>query len=507
MKPTDLMEALGEVPEELVTDGLKLPAKTALQEIGAAEEIPHSVPRGSRLAHYAAAIGSLAACAALIAGTVLLLGKLRAVPAQMTAPSSADSGQNAAVTAETVTTPSEPTVRSEEPERDGTGESAVTAGTVFSDDSVIAVSGRAVTIRQSEQTSTEPVTDDPRLTTPDPAVQGGTAVTRQTQTEPTEPQTTEPESWLLPYQIRYQFCEGTPEWRDEFDGIIRQSEWRNQLSSRLIRSYDEFRATGLSTEYPPEFFLEHSLICCSAVFTETGSVPEVRTVRMEKRGTSGLYDISVAVHRKTAAASARQHWFCLLEVENSDLGHLRDRSWYYAVIHMNVEFEHQKTDAARFLESRGSGQCYAWFDSIHHPVSGAFYSELAAPQNLRFRGENDGVAVIRDGETVFVVPGMPLINAYFADLNNDGMNELCVTWGFGSGMYSQGITVYDIRNNLQYTLHERCDYDYTLDGADGRLTVKRSESYNAPGVDPDAPAEVTGTIRIENGSLIFTKLR
>lgn len=351
-------------------------------------------------------------------------------------------------------------------------------------------------------------TDETLQTTPDPFEGSRGTDTKLTETEQSGTKTTEPALSALSFTSRYQFCQWSSDWRDEFDEINQNGMWGAMGINRLIQSYDELKGIKLNTDYmdyTPEFFREHALIFCFAEFTELGSRPEVSEVTLQKRSsTSGLYDITVKVRRKAGMEAAMQRWLCFLEVRNSDLGELQNRDWYYATVNVDV-FNVQTNDDTRFL-SGSPGGYYEWFDSSHSAfLSRDLHSELIASPDLSFRAEDSTVSVLKGGKSVFSVYGRPLVNAYFTDLNGDGMNELCVTWGAGSGRYWQGVSVYDIKNDVSYRLDDN-SFDYTLKAENGKILVKRTEDDMMYKFDPDYAFYVTGSLQIRNGSLVFTQV-
>ena len=91
-------------------------------------------------------------------------------------------------------------------------------------------------------------------------------------------------------------------------------------------------------------------------------------------------------------------------------------------------------------------------------------------------GLDSGVTVYKNGTAAASFGGMPLWNAYFTDINGDGSPELCMTVSFGSGMVDEHIIVYDIRNNKDYTLWERMEYDYILFKENNELFVRKTDS-------------------------------
>jgi len=73
--------------------------------------------------------------------------------------------------------------------------------------------------------------------------------------------------------------------------------------------------------------------------------------------------------------------------------------------------------------------------------------------------------------------GMPIFNVYLADLNGDGMPEICTTASYGSGICNNAVTAYDYHNKQAYYLSDRMIYDYMLSIENGELVVKQTLSY------------------------------
>ncbi len=96
----------------------------------------------------------------------------------------------------------------------------------------------------------------------------------------------------------------------------------------------------------------------------------------------------------------------------------------------------------------------------------------------------------------YIMPGMPVWNAFFTDLTGDGVPELCATVNFGSGMVDEHIEAFDAVAWKHYALWERGEYDYALSAENDALIVHR-RPYNG------WEEETKGTLVLSNGRLIF----
>ena len=76
-----------------------------------------------------------------------------------------------------------------------------------------------------------------------------------------------------------------------------------------------------------------------------------------------------------------------------------------------------------------------------------------------------------DGTITTVLSGMPIRNAFFCDLNGDGVSELCACTTWGSGIVDDRIIVYDFINEQSYSLADRGNRDYYLSKENGTLIV------------------------------------
>ena len=91
---------------------------------------------------------------------------------------------------------------------------------------------------------------------------------------------------------------------------------------------------------------------------------------------------------------------------------------------------------------------------------------------VTFRCDFDKLEAVTDGETVTVSEGMPILNAYFCDINGDGKPEICTTAKNGSGMIDSSVEVFDYANGVGgLYLRDPARTDYELVLRDGCLTV------------------------------------
>ena len=95
-----------------------------------------------------------------------------------------------------------------------------------------------------------------------------------------------------------------------------------------------------------------------------------------------------------------------------------------------------------------------------------------------------------------LLTGMPLWNVFFSDLTGDGLEEICATVNYGSGVTATLVSAYDYKNDKIYTLWEREVNDYSLRDLNGQLICDRW-AY------PDGEVTESGYLAIENGELVW----
>ena len=98
-----------------------------------------------------------------------------------------------------------------------------------------------------------------------------------------------------------------------------------------------------------------------------------------------------------------------------------------------------------------------------------------------------------EGHTI-LISGMPIWNAYFSDLNGDGLAEICATVSYGSGIVDTHVVVFDYKTGTEYTLWERGVNDYALRQLNGQLVCDKW-AY------PDGEVKESGYLMIQNGEL------
>ena len=119
-----------------------------------------------------------------------------------------------------------------------------------------------------------------------------------------------------------------------------------------------------------------------------------------------------------------------------------------------------------------------WFD-----YSDSYWPQEVGQQNIMdpegingviLRCDSENMMLITDTESLTLFQGWPIWNAYFADLNGDGVREVCATVSVGFGMIDTRVMVYDFVSGLGYELQERGTYDYALSMHNGELMVTQS---------------------------------
>ena len=145
-----------------------------------------------------------------------------------------------------------------------------------------------------------------------------------------------------------------------------------------------------------------------------------------------------------------------------------------------------------------------WFDYTENPSAMDDESTINLPiyPDVTFSYNQAQIIASKPFDTseltdhTILITGMPIWNAYFADLTGDDYPEICATYTFGSGIIDSRIIIYDYANGASYELSDRGYFDFTLrfNEADGYLYVDKTK-YNT-----DELVE-TGRLVFKNNSI------
>lgn len=149
-------------------------------------------------------------------------------------------------------------------------------------------------------------------------------------------------------------------------------------------------------------------------------------------------------------------------------------------------------------------RCAFAFDSegIASGVGRTLAFTLPEYPDVEFRCGTGGVEAVTSGGTAELFHGMPLLDVYFADLNGDGLREICGTAYYGSGVIDARVYAYEWSEGKLYELSDRSVYDFRLTMQDGRLlTVKTPYGGYSP-VEAGWLALRDGALTMENTSAL-----
>ena len=128
-----------------------------------------------------------------------------------------------------------------------------------------------------------------------------------------------------------------------------------------------------------------------------------------------------------------------------------------------------------------------WFDYTENPSAMDDESTINLPiyPDVTFSYNQAQIIASKPFDTseltdhTILITGMPIWNAYFADLTGDDYPEICATYTFGSGIIDSRIIIYDHAKGSSYELSDRGYFDFTLrlNEADGYLYVDKTK-YN-----------------------------
>ena len=98
----------------------------------------------------------------------------------------------------------------------------------------------------------------------------------------------------------------------------------------------------------------------------------------------------------------------------------------------------------------------------------------------RFHHDNRNIEVYSGNDRITLAGALPLLNAYFIDLNSDGYSELCVTGSYESRIRDMHVEVFELCNRKHYALKndEIEIYDYMLVSEDNEMQVLCGKTYS-----------------------------
>ena len=186
------------------------------------------------------------------------------------------------------------------------------------------------------------------------------------------------------------------------------------------------------------------------------------------------------------------HEMVLFSWENDKPG---SRVWQY------FYDEHDELiDYSSIVKNETAPNIRVWVDYFRTPdkMDWDIVNQTNAPDypGVTFTYTSEKITAEDASGTTELVFGMPIWNAFFSDLNGDGLAEICATVSYGSGMIDTHVVVYDYKRHTQYTLWERGVTDYALRALNGQLVCDKW-AY------PDGEVTESGYLAIENGELVW----
>ena len=157
-------------------------------------------------------------------------------------------------------------------------------------------------------------------------------------------------------------------------------------------------------------------------------------------------------------------------------------------------------DYSSIVKNETAPNIRVWVDYFRTPdkMDWDIVNQTNAPDypGVTFTYTSEKITAEDASGTTELVFGMPIWNAFFSDLNGDGLAEICATVSYGSGMIDTHVVVYDYKRHTQYTLWERGVTDYALRELNGQLVCDKW-AY------PDGEVTESGYLAIENDELVW----
>lgn len=110
---------------------------------------------------------------------------------------------------------------------------------------------------------------------------------------------------------------------------------------------------------------------------------------------------------------------------------------------------------------------FDWFKSNDMPWGETWEFEVPEFPDVKFAWQDGVVSAELNGKVTELYCGMPVYDVYLADLNDDGIREICSTVSIGSGIIDERVFAYDYANGKLYMLENRGVYNYRLELRNG----------------------------------------
>ncbi len=160
-----------------------------------------------------------------------------------------------------------------------------------------------------------------------------------------------------------------------------------------------------------------------------------------------------------------------------------------------------RLSSGNYVVSIGRGEVYEWTKrSALNGENGLIVSNLpgivfcADDTNLWYERGTERVDIHTDGFSLWYG------RKYFTDVTGDGYPDLCYESGYGSGIDYHGVNVYDVHNDVRYSLDPSYPTNFEFDFTEGRLLVKRID-FNSDYRYEDEAIVRYGELAVINGRL------
>lgn len=205
-----------------------------------------------------------------------------------------------------------------------------------------------------------------------------------------------------------------------------------------------------------------------------------------------VWDYADGTEKKQSDSYLNGHQMLLYSWEYDKAG---CRVWQYF-----YDDHDELIDYSSIVKNETAPNIRVWVDYFRTPekMDWDIVNQTNAPDypGVTFTYTSEKITAEDASGTTELVFGMPIWNAFFSDLNGDGLAEICATVSYGSGIIDTHVVVYDYKRHTQYTLWERGVTDYALRALNGQLVCDKW-AY------PDGEVTESGYLAIENGELVW----